>query len=461
MANRVVLTFDTAAGFPETITAGDNIDMQSAGKVVNLAAATTSGDALSYGQSGATLAGLALTAALAMGGFQITNVGTPLTGTAAANRDYVDASVSGITWKAPVLALSSTNVTPLSGTATTVDGVALNTAGMRVLLTGQTTASQNGPWVVAAGSWTRPTDFAAGSHAASSAFFVEEGTANSDTGWTCTTDPPSDVVDTNNLTFVQFFGPNTVTASHGLTKVVNDVQVNPGDGITFDGGNVHTIVALDGTAPGLQFTGVSPSGRLKVLPDPNAGLVVAAAGVGVKPDTVTSGNPTVAVGANGLRVIGLPSLFNINSSAVSAAVTASNVNTLVAGGTSNADALHTHGLLRTALVTADALSSGDPVYISTTNNQVGKGRADTDAKSYLIGLNTNASVSATATAQIICQGVNPGVLVGATAGTRYYVDTAGGIVATTPPATGNIVQVGFALNATDLWVMIQRFGKRV
>jgi hypothetical protein len=35
-------------------------------------------------------------------------------------------------------------------------------AGDRVLLTAQSTASQNGVWVAASGAWTRPADFAHG-----------------------------------------------------------------------------------------------------------------------------------------------------------------------------------------------------------------------------------------------------------------------------------------------------------
>ncbi len=46
---------------------------------------------------------------------------------------------------------------PLSGTA--VRNGVTPTVGMRALATAQTTASQNGMWVVASGAWTRPTDY--------------------------------------------------------------------------------------------------------------------------------------------------------------------------------------------------------------------------------------------------------------------------------------------------------------
>lgn len=54
----------------------------------------------------------------------------------------------------------STLQTTLSG-AQTIDNVAV-VAGDRVLCIAQTTGSQNGIWVVAAGAWTRPGDFASG-----------------------------------------------------------------------------------------------------------------------------------------------------------------------------------------------------------------------------------------------------------------------------------------------------------
>jgi hypothetical protein len=58
---------------------------------------------------------------------------------------------------APVRAASTANVASLSGT-TTIDGVSL-IAGDRVLLKDQTTGAQNGIYVIAAGAWSRATDF--------------------------------------------------------------------------------------------------------------------------------------------------------------------------------------------------------------------------------------------------------------------------------------------------------------
>lgn len=83
----------------------------------------------------------------------------------------------------------------------TVDGVTLAT-GDRILLKDQSTASQNGIYTVnASGSPTRSVDLYTGDGAAGSVVIVEQGTANADTIWLCTSNSGSDVVGTNSLAF--------------------------------------------------------------------------------------------------------------------------------------------------------------------------------------------------------------------------------------------------------------------
>jgi hypothetical protein len=69
-------------------------------------------------------------------------------------------------------------------------------------------------------------------------------------------------------------------------------------------------------------------------------------GLGVKIDDTPD---TLDVDSDGLKVVGLPGLFKIDGSAVSSGVTATNLNTLVAGASSDADALHTHDGLADAV----------------------------------------------------------------------------------------------------------------
>lgn len=96
------------------------------------------------------------------------------------------ATPGAVRLKDPVKAVSTINRT-LSGLATTVDGIALNTDGFRVLLTAQTTSTQNGIWAVHSGAWTRPTDFATGTDAAAAMVVVMQGSTFANTIWLCIT----------------------------------------------------------------------------------------------------------------------------------------------------------------------------------------------------------------------------------------------------------------------------------
>ena len=78
-------------------------------------------------------------------------IDAPSNATDFANKAYVDAARSGLDFKDSVRATTTANIT-LSGTQT-VDGVAL-VVGNRVLVKNQSTASQNGIYVVASGAWT-------------------------------------------------------------------------------------------------------------------------------------------------------------------------------------------------------------------------------------------------------------------------------------------------------------------
>ena len=68
-------------------------------KITGLASATTSGDALAYGQSSASLASLTMTGAISMGNSKITGLGAPTTGADATTKTYVDGLVNGTPWQ--------------------------------------------------------------------------------------------------------------------------------------------------------------------------------------------------------------------------------------------------------------------------------------------------------------------------------------------------------------------------
>ena len=155
------------------------------------------------------------TASLTMNSQKITNLAAPTDANDAATKAYVDAARAGLDVKDSVRAATTANIT-LSGEQT-IDGVSV-VAGNRVLVKNQSTASQNGIYVAAAGSWSRATDFDADAEVTPGAFtFVEEGTTNGDAGFVLTTNAPITLGSTS-LTFAQFSGAGTILAGDGLTK---------------------------------------------------------------------------------------------------------------------------------------------------------------------------------------------------------------------------------------------------
>jgi hypothetical protein len=196
----------------------------------------------------------AFTATQSMGGFILSNLGTPVAASDAARKDYVDNVAQGLAPKASVRVVATTNVSQ-TGTQT-IDGVALS-AGDTVLCIGQTTGSQNGSWVVAAGAWTRTVDFADVNDAVRSPYwFVGEGTANAGSGWVMTTWPYT--IGTTSLVYTQFTGAGEIIAGNGLQKSGNTLSINTAVTVDLNTGQTLTnksIVAtqLTGTLQAAQF----------------------------------------------------------------------------------------------------------------------------------------------------------------------------------------------------------------
>jgi hypothetical protein len=127
-------------------------------------------------------------------------------GSGYATAAYVDSVAAGLDPKGSVRAATTANIS-LSGLQT-VDGVAL-VAGDRVLVKDQTTPSQNGIYVVAAGAWARASDFdgSPASEVTSGAYcYVTEGTVNGGTAFILSTPDPI-VLGTTGLSFTAFTGP--------------------------------------------------------------------------------------------------------------------------------------------------------------------------------------------------------------------------------------------------------------
>ncbi len=141
-----------------------------------------------------------------------------------ASTDYVQGELQKLDAKQSARAATVANIT-LSG-AQTIDGVVL-TVGDRVLVKDQTTAAQNGIYLVAAQSWTRATDADNGTKLSSGArVAVEEGAANAGKVWYLAT-AGAIAVGTTALLFADAH-PSASEVNFGFSKVATKSQTDNG-----------------------------------------------------------------------------------------------------------------------------------------------------------------------------------------------------------------------------------------
>lgn len=153
---------------------------------------------------------------------------TPTEGTHAATKTYVDSVATGLDVKNSVRVATTENIDLTTGGLLTIDGVTL-AANDRVLVKDQSTASQNGIYVVVDGTWTRATDAdnspETGEVTGGMFTFVEEGTQYQDTGWILSSPNGSVTLDTDPLVFTQFSSAGVIQAGAGMTKDGNTLNV--------------------------------------------------------------------------------------------------------------------------------------------------------------------------------------------------------------------------------------------
>ena len=218
--------------------AGANVDPRARATHTGTQAASTISDLAAVVQAYRLDQFAAPTASLNFNSQKGINAATPTTGTDVANKDYVDnalsAALAGTTFKTPVRVATTANIT-LSGTQT-IDGVAV-IATDRVLVKNQSTAADNGIYVVAAGAWSRATDAdAAAELPGGTVVAVDEGTANNNTMWMLAADVIT--LGSTAQTWTQFGAGSTYTASLGVQLVGNDFRANLGTGLTLSGNQI-------------------------------------------------------------------------------------------------------------------------------------------------------------------------------------------------------------------------------
>lgn len=197
-------TFNVGAGTGITVNADD------------IAINTTTLNGMYVPIGGTTMTGL------------LTLSGDPSTALQAATKQYVDLTAQGLSTKNAVRLVATTNVATMSGTQT-VDGVSFNSG--RILLAGQTTASQNGIYDYNAGAWTRSTDAdASGEIKDGTLVPVGEGTANSDSLYICTaTSATPWVPGTSTSTWTKFTSVTDLVGGAGLVKTGTTIDIGTSD----------------------------------------------------------------------------------------------------------------------------------------------------------------------------------------------------------------------------------------
>lgn len=237
---------------------------------------------------------------------------------------YVDSLALGISWKQPVAAATTANIT-LSG-AQTIDTVAV-VAGDRVLVKNQTADYENGIYVAASGAWSRSPDANTWDEMVSALVFVTEG-GQSGSAWYCPIQPGG-TLGVTAITWNNFSVGGVYFAGTGLTLTGGD---------TFNITNTGVSAATYGSASTVPVVAVNAQGQITSATNTSIAIAASAITSGTIDTARISGSYTgiTAVGTlSGLTVSAtITGSISGNAATATTATTATSATTAtnLAGG---------------------------------------------------------------------------------------------------------------------------------
>ena len=274
---------------------------------------------------------------LSLNSQKITSLADPTNAQDAATKNYVDSVAQGLDVKASVKVATTANIT-LSGTQT-IDGITVS-AGDRVLVKNQSTASQNGIYVASASAWSRSSDMDVWAELVSAFTFVEQGTTQADTGWVCTVDAGG-TLGTTAIAFSQFSGAGAYSAGNGLSLTGNtfSVQANgtsldvSASGVRINPSYVgQTSITTLGTVTVGTWNGGVIGGTYGGTGVNNGSYTITLGGnISTAGTFSTSGAFGVTLTATGLTNVTLPTSGTLVNTAVTALTSLASVGTLTSG----------------------------------------------------------------------------------------------------------------------------------